>query len=294
VSLLYGGVETGGTWTVCALGTGPNNLLALASFATTTPDETVDRIGRFFDDADEAPVAIGVGAFGPLDLHPGSRGYGSVLITPKQGWSHTPLRAALEQRLGVPVAIETDVGAAAFGEHRWGAGRDADSLAYVTVGTGIGAGLIIHGEPWHGLIHPEVGHIPMRHDRDDDQFAGVCPLHGDCWEGLASGPAIAARWGADPEELADLHPAWELEAHYLALGCLTIVSIASPHLIILGGGVMARPRLLELTRRKLVTANCDYLEHPLLHDGIGEYLVGPALGDRAGVLGAIALAHSCG
>ena len=295
MSAVYGGVETGGTWTVCALGTGPGQIRAVDEFPTTTPPDTIDQIAQFFERAGERPAAIGIGAFGPLDLRRDEPSYGTVMASsPKEAWRGVPLRALLEQRLELPIAIDTDVGAAALAEHRWGAGRDVDSLAYLTVGTGIGGGLIVGGEPWHGLIHPEVGHIPIRHEREHDPFAGACPLHGDCWEGLASGPAIAARWGLDPRELPDAHPAWELEARYLALGCLAILSIVSPRLMVLGGGVMARLGLLEIVRRELVGANQGYLEHPALSSGFGDYLVAPALGDRAGVLGAIALARTFG
>ena len=295
MTAVYGGVETGGTWTVCALGTGPDDVRAVDEFPTTSPPETIGRIARFFERGGERPAAIGIGAFGPLDLRRESPGYGSVMpSSPKLGWRGVPLRGLLEQRLELPIAIDTDVGAAALAEDRWGAGRDVESLAYLTIGTGIGGGLIVGGEPWHGLIHPEVGHIPIPHERERDGFAGACPVHGDCWEGLASGPAIAARWGVEPSELEDGHPAWELEASYLALGCLAILSIASPHLMILGGGVMARSGLLQRVRDELTAANHGYLEHPALTAGFGRYLVAPALGDRAGVLGAIALARSFG
>jgi fructokinase len=210
------------------------------------------------------------------------------------GWRDVPLRRLLEERLGTPVAVDTDVGAAALAEHRWGAGRGADSVVYLTVGTGIGGGLIVGGAPWHGLIHPEIGHIPIRHERDRDPFAGACPVHGNCWEGLAAGPAIAARWGVEARELPDGHEAWRLEAHYLALGCLAILSVASPHLMIIGGGVMARAGLLERVRLELTAANHGYLDHPALSAGFSDYLLAPALGDRAGVLGAIALARTFG
>ncbi len=287
---LFGGVETGGTWTVCALGTGPADIRAQVELPTTTPAETIDRIAAFFTQARERPAAVGVGSFGPVDLAPGSPTYGSVTTTPKPGWRQTPLVSELESRLGVPVVFETDTGTAGLAELLWGAARGAASLAYVTVGTGIGGALICGGRPWHGLIHPEVGHVRIPHDRELDPFAGVCPTHGDCWEGLACGPALAARWGVDPRELPDDHPAWALEAKYVALGLLAIVTVASPHLIVIGGGVLERPGLLARIRRELTALNAGYLSHPLLERRIDHYLVAPQLGDRAGVLGAIALA----
>jgi fructokinase len=191
----------------------------------------------------------------------------------------------------VPVAFDNDVDASAVGEHRWGAGQGTEALCYLTVGTGIGAGLLIEGRPVHGLVHPEVGHIRIPRHGDNDSFGGVCPVHGDCWEGLASGPAIAEQWQVRPQELADDHPAWEIEADYLALGILSIVLVASPERVIVGGGVMERPALLEMVRRRLPELVAGYLETPLLGEDIDSYLVSPALGDRAGALGAIALAQ---
>lgn len=208
------------------------------------------------------------------------------------GLARRASRPSLRERLGVPVAIEHDVAVAALGEYRWGAGRDVGALCYLTVGTGIGAGLLIDGKPWHGLIHPEVGHIRIPHRQERDPFPGSCPLHGDCWEGLACGPAIEKRWGAPASKLPDEHPAWELEAEYLALGILTIVSVFSPERIVVGGGVMERAGLLALVHARLRQLVAGYLQDPLLREDIDSFLVPPALGDRAGVLGAIALAET--
>jgi fructokinase len=291
VTTVFGGVETGGTWCVCALGTGPDGIVAHERFATTSPSETLDRIVAFFAGG-PCPTAIGVGSFGPVDVDPASSTWGHVTTTPKAGWAHTPVATVLRDRLGVRVAFDTDVNAAALGEQRWGAGRDAASLCYLTVGTGIGAGLLINGRPVHGLVHPEVGHLRVPHDRVRDPFNGVCPFHGDCWEGLASGPALADRWGRDGQELPDAHPAWELEADYLALGVLSIVMVASPRRVVLGGGVMERDGLLARVRARLRELMGGYLEQDLLGAGIDRYIVSPALGDDAGVLGAIALAQT--
>jgi fructokinase len=288
--MIYGGVETGGTWCVCALGTGPDAIERQEQFRTAEPGETLDRIVEFFA-AGPRPDAVGVGSFGPVDLDPRSPTWGHVTTTPKPGWQHTAVAPVLRDRLGVPVAFDHDVAAAAVGEHRWGAGRDTTALAYVTIGTGIGAGLLIDGRPWHGLLHPEVGHLRIPHDRGRDPFGGVCPMHGDCWEGLASGPAIGARWDTPGAELADDHPAWALEAEYVALGLLSLVAVFSPQRIILGGGVMDRPGLLDGVRTQLRDLLAGYLETPLLGDRIDEFLVAPALGDHAGVLGALALAQ---
>ena len=288
---IFGGVETGGTWVVCALGTGPDDIVAQETFATGEPGPTLERVVAFFERGPR-PAAIGVGSFGPVDLDPGSPTWGHVTSTPKPGWAHTSVAPVLRDRLGIPVHFDTDVTTAALGEHRWGAATDVESVCYLTVGTGIGAGLLIGGRPVHGLIHPEVGHLLIPHDRERDPFAGSCPSHGDCWEGLAAGGAIAARWDADPRELPDDHPAWALEAEYVALGILAIVLVASPERVVVGGGVMDRPGLLAAVGARLVALNAGYLETPMIGDEVGRYVVAPALGDRAGVLGAIALAQA--
>ena len=291
MSELFGGVETGGTWCVCAIGTGPSDLVSFDQFRTGEPEETLDRIVAFFADCERPPSAIGVGSFGPVDPDPASATWGYVTTTPKPGWQHTAVAPVLRDRLGVPVVFDNDVDAAALGEYTWGAGRGVRSLCYLTVGTGIGGGLLIDGRPWHGLVHPEVGHVRIPHDRERDPFEGDCPAHGDCWEGLAAGGAIAKRWAVAPEELPDDHPAWPLEADYLALGILSIVLVACPHRMIVGGGVMERASLLPRVRTRLCELLGGYLETPLLTDQIDSYLVSPELGDRAGVLGAIALAQ---
>ena len=288
---LYGGVETGGTWCVCALGTGPGELTAQTKFRTAAPQETIERIVAFFAEHPK-PAAVGVGAFGPVNVDPDSPTWGSVTSTPKPGWRHTALAGALRERLGVPVAFDVDVAASAIGEQRWGAGRGVPSLIYLTVGTGIGGALLADGRPRHGLIHPEVGHMRVPHDRERDPFGGVCPVHGDCWEGLAAGPAIAKRWDASPETLPEDHPAWVLEAEYLALGLVNLVTVFSPHRVIAGGGVLDHGPLMARVRARLVALLGGYLESPLLGEAIDEFLVAPQLGDDAGVLGAIAMAQS--
>jgi fructokinase len=288
---VYGGVETGGTWCVCAVGRAADGLHEREQFPTTTPGETLDRIAGWFESHGD-PDAIGIASFGPVDLDPSSPTWGSVTTTPKAGWRDTPVAPVLRDRLGVPVAFDTDTNAAAIAEHRWGAGRGLPSLCYVTVGTGIGGGLVMDGQPVRGLIHPEPGHLRVPHDTERDPFPGICPSHGDCWEGLASGPALRQRWGADPESLPGDHPAWELEAEYIALGLLAIVSVASPHRIVCGGGVMDHGPLLDSVRTHLRDLVAGYLASPLLGERVDEYVVRPELGDDAGVLGALALAES--
>ena len=289
-----GGIEVGGTKTVCAVGSGPEEVRAEIRVPTTTPRETLERVIAFFAaEAARTPLAaLGVGSFGPIDLDPRSPAFGRITTTPKPGWRDVDILGPLHAALGVPVAFDTDVNAAALAEQRWGAGRGLGTLLYVTVGTGIGGGVVVDGRPLHGLIHPEMGHLRVPHDRARDPFDGVCPAHGDCWEGLATAPAIAARWGEAPEALPDDHPAWALEAHYLALGVTNLVLALSPERVVLGGGVMARAALYPLVRAGVRDLLGGYLVSPALGGGLERYIVPPALGDRAGVLGAIALAQT--
>jgi fructokinase len=283
--MTYGGIEAGGTKWVCGIGTGPDDLHALETFPTTTPAETLARAAAFFDQ-NGGVSAIGVGSFGPIDLRAGR-----ITTTPKPGWAETDVVSVLQGALGVPVAFDTDVNAAALGEGRWGAAMGLDTFCYFTVGTGIGGGVIAGGRLVHGLIHPEVGHMLIPHDRARDPFGGSCPFHGDCFEGLAAGSAIERRWGKPGEELGGRSEVWELEAEYLALGVVNVICIVSPQRVILGGGVMKQPSLLPLVRARVRELLAGYIVAPALADGLDEYIVGPALGDRAGVLGAIELAR---
>src|SRR5581483_231443 len=212
--------------------------------------------------------------------------------TPKPGWTRADVAQRLGKRLSVPVAFDTDVNAAAVGEQRWGAARGLDTFCYVTIGTGIGGGAVVAGKPVHGLVHPEFGHLRIPHDDAVDPFPGVCPYHGDCWEGLASGPAIAARWGKPGEQLAGEDAVWELEARYVALGLVSAIAVLSPQRIVIGGGVMEAPGLLGRVRERVVELVGGYLDTPALETAIEDYLVPPSLGARAGVLGAIALASA--
>ena len=288
---VYGGIETGGSKWECALGTGPEDLRATETVPTTTPGETIDRVVAFFER--EGPVdAIGIGSFGPLDGKVASPTWGHITTTPKPGWAHTDVGQEIRRRLSVPVVFDTDVNAAALGEHVWGAAQGLDTFCYITVGTGIGGGGMSGGKLLHGLVHPEFGHLRIPHDRDVDPFAGVCPYHGDCWEGLASGRAIEARWGRSPAALGEDEAVWQLEARYLALGLVCVICILSPERIVLGGGVMHEPRLLPLIHREVSALMNGYLDHASIGDGIADYVTLPRLGSRSGVLGGIALART--
>jgi fructokinase len=287
----YGGIEAGGSKWECAIGTSPDDVRAAETIRTTAPKETLDRAIAFFER--EGPVdAIGIGSFGPIDQKLSSPTWGHITTTPKPGWAHTDVGQEIRRRLSVPVAFDTDVNAAALGEHRWGAGQGLDTFCYITVGTGIGGGGLAGGNLLHGLLHPEFGHIRIPHDFERDPFEGVCPYHGDCWEGLASGRAIEARWGKPAEELDDEPAVWELEAHYLALGLVSVMCVLSPERIVVGGGVVRRDALLPLVQREVLSLMNGYLDSTVVRDRISDYITRPALGARAGVLGAIALAEA--
>jgi fructokinase len=291
---LYAGIEAGGTKFVCAIGGGPDDILAQTTLPTTTPQETLRKTLEFIDQSTEGygPLAgIGVASFGPLDPNPGSATYGYITATPKPGWSDFDFVSAVRERFDGPVGFDTDVNGAALGEWRWGAAVGLDTFIYLTIGTGIGGGGLVNGRLMHGLIHPEMGHIRIPHDLERDPFPGSCPFHGDCLEGLANGPAMEKRWGQRAETLPIDHPAWDLEAHYLALGLVTFICMLSPQRIILGGGVMSQPQLFPLIREKVLTLLNEYVQSPQILDRIDEYIVPPGLGSRAGVLGAIALAY---
>lgn len=280
---VYGGIETGGTKWECAIGTGPDDLRARATIPTTTPEETIGRVVAFFER--EGPVAaIGIGSFGPVDTNRGSPTWGHVTSTPKPGWAYTNVGQAIRDRLSVPVAFDTDVNAAALGEHRWGAAQGLDTFCYITVGTGIGGGGMAGGKLLHGLLHPEFGHMRIPHDREEDPFDGVCPYHGDCWEGLASARAIEARWSRAPQDLDGNQAVWSLQAHYLALGLVSVICVLSPQRILLGGGVMSHPGLLALVQREVERLMNGYQD--------AATIMLPALAPLSGVLGAIALAET--
>ena len=289
---LYAGFEAGGTKCVCAVGTGPDHIRTLTQFATTTPSETMARAVAFFEAHRAGLGALGIASFGPLDPRPDSASFGFITSTPKPGWAHTDLAGTLSRSLSLPVAFDTDVNAAALAEQRWGAAQGLETLLYVTAGTGIGGGAIVHGRLLHGLLHPEMGHIRIPHDWQADPFPGLCPYHGDCLEGLTAGPALEARWGQPAYTLPADHPAWPLAARYLALGLVTFICTLMPQRIIMGGGILHQEHLFPRVRYEVQQLLNNYIQVAELHAQLDDYIVPPALGDRAGVLGAIALAHT--
>lgn len=291
---VFAGIEAGGTKWNCIVARNPKEILASVRIPTTEPEETIPAAIEFFrkQNLDNAEFAgLGIGSFGPLDLNPESKTYGYLTTTPKPGWGKTNLVGRFKEVFQLPVGFDTDVNAAALGEERWGAGQGLSDFIYLTIGTGIGGGGFVNGDLIHGLVHPEMGHMHIPHDWEADSFPGVCPYHGDCLEGLATGPAIEARWGEKGEFLPPDHPAWQLEAHYLALGMVNLITILSPQRIILGGGVMDQKQLFPLIRAKVQQLLNDYISTPDIQSKIDQFIVPPGLGSRAGVLGAIALAQ---
>jgi fructokinase len=289
-----GGVEFGGTKTVCVVGR--RGAIELEErFPTGDPARVIDACASFF--AAHAPVdAIGLGSFGPCDPDPASPTHGWVTTTPKPGWRDVDLLGGLRARLGeVPMAFDTDVNVAALGELAHGAGQGLSSLVYLTIGTGVGGGGVVDGRLVHGLVHPEMGHLRLaRPESERAAFAGVCPFHGDCFEGIGAGPALAARWGSPAQEIGPddprYAPMWDLEADYLAATLHAIVCVLSPQRIVVGGGVGAQPQLLERVRPRLQASLAGYIASPEILDAIERYVVPPALGPQSGGIGALELA----
>ncbi len=291
---IYGGIEAGGTRFVCAVGTAPDNLLEKVQFTTTAPLKTLRSVTGFFRrwQRKASLAAIGIASFGPVDLDTSSPTFGYITNTPKPGWAHVNIAGSIQSALDIPVAIDTDVNGAAFGEYTWGAARRLNNFLYLTIGTGIGGGGMTNGKLIHGLIHPEMGHILIPRNLASDSFAGCCPFHRDCLEGLASGKAMELRWSTAAEFLPDSHPAWELESEYLSLAVANFIFTLSPELIIMGGGVMRHSGLLESVQKNVRKLLNGYPDMPKLADRIETYIVKPGLGELSGVLGAIALARS--
>ena len=288
---LFGAIEAGGTKFVCAAGPAPDEIYQTATFVTEHPNTTLAKVIGFFDAMKNrhGPFSgFGVAAFGPVQVNPDAPDYGSILNTPKPRWPGVSFPAVLS-RFGAPVQVESDVSGAGLGELFNGAGRGLHSLAYVTVGTGIGAGIVNDGLPVNGLGHPELGHIrPPR--VVDDTYEGFCRFHHDCLEGLACGPAINERWGANLSELGVDHPALDMQAHYLSHLALTLILGHMPERLIFGGGVMKAKGLMEKLRKKTSVLLAGYLQQESLSGDLSDYIVKPALGDAAGVTGAMHLA----
>ncbi len=291
---LYGGIEGGGTKFNCIVASGPEHIVAEARFPTTTPNETMSQVIEFFLPHLDQLHGLGLGSFGPFDVFPDSPTYGYITTTPKPHWGNANILGMLRQKMNLPITIDLDVAVAGLGEATWGASRNDSHSLYLTIGTGIGGGYILNGRPLRGLVSLEMGHIRLARDPNLDPFQGACPYHGDCFEGLAAGPAVEKRLGQKGETLPDDHPYWELESGYIAQALVNYILSLAPQRIIIGGGVMQKDFMFPAVRRKVQALLNGYVQHEMLLNRIDEYIVPPALGGRSGMLGAIALAMSGG
>lgn len=283
---MFGAIEAGGTKFVCAVSDKDLKIIERVSFPTTTPEETMGRIFDFFD-KHESLKAIGIGSFGPIDIVEKSPTYGYITTTPKKGWNNFNFLGKMKEHYNIPIGWTTDVNAACLGEYEAGGAVDNDSCLYLTIGTGIGGGAIFNGNFIGGFGHPEMGHILIKKHPQDD-FEGVCPYHGDCLEGLASGPSIEKRYGVKAQELETDHKIWKILANYLAQACVSYTLILRPEKIILGGGVMHQPQILDLVKEQFATLLAKYVEVP----DANSYIVTPTLGDNAGITGGLLLAKN--
>lgn len=283
-----GALEAGGTKMVCSIGDETGKILDRATFPTLSPAETIPPMIEYFQKA--GVEALGISSFGPLDLNPASPTYGYVTTTPKPGWGYCPLLPEFQKALGVPVGIDTDVGGAALAEFQMGAAKGLANCVYVTVGTGIGAGVVAEGQLLHGMVHPEWGHVLLRAHPEDPTPRGFCPYHDGCLEGLACGPAIDKRWGAPSRELPHDHIAWEIESYYLAQLCVTALVTISTEKIVLGGGIMQEKFLFPMIREKTLKLLNGYVAADRVLNHIDDVIVPPGLGIHSGVTGALILA----
>lgn len=281
-----GAIEAGGTKFICGIGDEDGRIGEQISFPTRHPDETMPQVIDYF--RGKGVQALGIGSFGPIDVRKDSPAYGYVTTTPKPGWANYNLLGTLKSIFPVPLGWDTDVNAAVYGEVIWGAAQGLSSCLYITVGTGIGVGVYSEGRLVHGLVHPEGGHVPVRR-HPEDGFAGICPYHGDCLEGMAAGPALEARWGMKGHELPADHKAWEIEAFYIAQSITQAILLLSPQKVILGGGVMQQPQLYPLIREAVRRNLNGYVSSSAILDRIEEYITAPGLGQQSGLGGALAL-----
>ena len=287
---IFGALEAGGTTMVMAVFSADGTMPDRVSIPTREPVTTMPEMISYF--ASHHVSALGIGCFGPLDLNPDSPSYGYITMTPKLPWRMYPLVEAFQKELKVAIALDTDVNGAAIAEAQLGAARGLSSCVYVTVGTGIGGGVVVNGKPVHGLVHPELGHQLITPCPDDPSPEGFCPYHKGCLEGLASGPAIEKRWGISARDLPHDHPGWQMEADYLAKMCVNAIMSFSPEKIILGGGVMQQDFLFPLIRRKTLQYLGGYIASPVIENGLEDYIVPPALGINSGITGAYLLSRS--
>lgn len=284
---MLGAIEAGGTKFVCAVGTEDGKIIDRIQIDTTTPDVTMPQVIDFFQKHEIQ--ALGIGSFGPVDIDKESETYGYITSTPKPGWNQFPFLQTMKEAFPIPMEFNTDVNAAALGELTKGAAQGQSSCLYITVGTGVGGGAVVQGHLLQGLSHPEMGHVLVRR-HPEDTYEGFCPYHHDCLEGMAAGPAIERRWGKKGHELQDREEVWEMEAYYLAQALMQYILVISPKKIVMGGGVMKQKQLFPLIQQQLQTLLNGYVAVPELEESIEDYIVPPALGDDAGITGALILA----
>jgi len=288
--MLYGALEAGGTKMVLAVFNENGEMQERTSVPTTVPEETMAAMIAYFKRFELA--SLGISCFGPIDLNPKSETYGSFTTTPKLAWQDYPIKKTFEEALGIPVYIDTDVNGAALAEAAFGAAKDVDSCLYVTIGTGLGGGIIIHGKPVHGLMHPEIGHMLLTPDERDPLPDGICPYHKHCLEGLACGKAMQERWGVSGRDLPEDHVAWQIEVNYLSQMCHNMIVTLSPEKIILGGGVMHQKFLLPLIRQRTMELLNGYIVPINKAGSLDELIVEPGLGENSGIIGAYLLAKN--
>ena len=286
-----GALEAGGTKMVCAVvefdGNGGWEVQDRVSIPTRMPEETIADMVEYF--RDKKIEALGIACFGPIDLHKDSPTYGYITTTPKAGWANCDIVGPFAKELGIPVGFDTDVNGSLMGEANFGCAKGLENSVYITVGTGIGAGIMTNGKMLHGMLHPEAGHLTLKRHPQDEAFESNCPFHESCFEGLASGPAIQKRWGKKGVELTDRAEVWEMEAYYIAQALVAYIMILSPEKIILGGGVMHQPQLLPLIRAEVKRQANSYIRTSQM-ENLDDYIVGASLGDDQGILGAACLA----
>jgi fructokinase len=292
VNQIYAGVEAGGTKFVCAVGT-TKQILSTVTIPTSNPDETMSKVLAFFEKQRSELgdfSGLGVGSFGPLDLDPESRTFGYIGKTPKLNWSNFDLISAFRS-LNCPIGIETDVKAAGLAEATLGGGRNKKVVLYVTIGTGIGVGVIFGKKCFRGRSHPEIGHMIIPQDSSDSDFTGVCPYHENCLEGLSSGPAIEKRWGVPLSKLPIDHPAQSLQSGYISALCANLILSFSPEIILIGGGVMKAPALLDKVHGNVLRLLGGYISSVETLDDVKSLIKTPELGDQAGIFGSLLLAE---
>lgn len=284
--MLYGAIEAGGTKMVCAIGDESGKILEQVSIPTTTPEETMPKIIEYFKGKDI--TAVGIACFGPIDLNKSSETYGYITSTPKTAWKNFNIVGCVKDALGIPVGFDTDVNGSLLGEITWGCAKGLTDAIYLTIGTGIGGGVMTNGKLLHGMLHPELGHIIVAKSANDKGEC-VCPYHDSCLEGLAAGPSIEKRWGSKAKELADRDEVWELEAEYIGTALVNFCMTLSPQKIILGGGVMHQMQLFPLVRKVFKEKMAGYISTKTL-DNLDDYIVPASLNDDQGIMGAVKLA----